>query len=106
MMLQGMRPHKRGSLLLVALALLPLSCRNSVPPKIEICIGDGVGGADCIEPDGTKMFRLPSQLQNYWMTSEADEANFSSWCYESTKNVAEIGMKNIKEDIHGPGSHP
>lgn len=75
---------KLGMILLVSLALLPLSsCRDSTPPKMEICLGDGNGGADCVEADGSRRFRLPSELKNYWMSNQPDMANFTSWCYDT-----------------------
>jgi len=87
-----------GKLLLASLGLLLLSsCRDSVPPKIEICIGDGAGGADCVESDGSQMHRTPSQLTNYWMTSEPDEANLLSWCYMSETSLIMHGMDKIEE---------
>ena len=69
-------------LIVSLLILFNLSCRDSLPPKIEICIFNGFG-ADCVEADGSKKYRLPSELNDYWMTSESDEANYSSWCYRS-----------------------
>jgi hypothetical protein len=99
-MLKDTQPHKTGKLFLVALGLLALSaCRDSVPPKIEVCIGDGFGGADCVEADGSKLYKSPSALENYWMTSQPDEANFASWCYDTTPAVAKIGMEKIKSKI-------
>lgn len=96
-MMKDMLRLKHGKTSLLALGLLALSgCRNSVPPKIEICIGDGVGGADCIEANGAKLYRPPSQLLDYWMTSEPDEANYSSWCYDTTTAAAQAGMKQMK----------
>lgn len=96
-----MQSHKLGRPLLAVLVLLSLSsCRNSVPPKIEVCIGDGVGGADCIEADGSKLFRPPSQLKNYWMTNQPDEANLLSWCFATTPSAVSSGMKLVREDIH------
>lgn len=95
-----MQQHKLGRLLLASLGLLLLSdCRTSIPPKIEICIGDGFGGADCIEADGTKLYRSPSSLKNYWMTSQPDEANFTSWCYQATPAQTEAGMQQIQLEI-------
>lgn len=86
----------RGKLLLVSLVLLLTSCRDSYSPKIEICIGDGAGGADCTEADGSHVSKLPSQLKNYWMTNGPDMANFSSWCYQTTQERAKVEMKQIE----------
>ena len=88
-----------GKLLLTVPGLLLLSsCRSSQPPKIEICIGDGVGGAECVEADGTQLYRTPSMLNNYWMTGQSDEANFASWCYESDVATVQYHMNLIKGD--------
>lgn len=95
-----MRQLKNGKWLLASLGLLLIDgCRDSVPPKIEVCIGDSIGGADCVEADGSKKYRLPSELINYWMTSEPDEANFSSWCYDTSLKNAQNGMQSIKKQI-------
>lgn len=89
--------HKLGKLLLVGLGLLALeSCRDSVPPAIEICIGNGVGGADCVESSGKKKYRLPSELTNYWMTSQPDMKNFSSWCYDIPADDVQKHMDRIE----------
>lgn len=94
-----MRRLHFGKRHLVVLALALASCRESVPPKIEICIGDGVGGADCVEADGTQKYRLPSQLLNYWMTNEPDEANFTTWCYDGSPPATQAAMSAIKANV-------
>ena len=95
-----MRPLRLGKWLLVSLGFLHLSgCRDSVPPKIEICIGDGFGGADCIEADGSQLYKSPSALKNYWMTNEPDEANYTSWCYDTTSSAVQSQMAVVKEKI-------
>jgi hypothetical protein len=87
---------KHGVPLLVGLVLASIACRKSVPPPIDICIGDGVGGADCILKDGTKAYLLPSQLKNYWMTSQFDMQAFSSWCYDTSTKVTGAQMEALK----------
>ena len=86
------------SLLASLLVLSIIGCRTSNPPKIEICIGDGVGGADCIERDGSKLYRVPSQLLNYWMTNQIDETAFSSWCYDTSLQTTESISKTIARE--------
>lgn len=98
-----MRQQKRGKKRSLALALLLPSlflsgCRKSQPPKIEICIGDGFGGADCIEADGSHLYRSPSSLKNYWMTSQPDEANYASWCYDASPSAVTPAMDRIREE--------
>lgn len=89
---------KPGKLLFPLLALLSLNaCRDSQPPAIEICIIDGSGGGDCIEADGSKLFRPPSQMMNYWATSQPDMQNFSSWCYDTNSSAVQTRMTEIQE---------
>lgn len=89
-----------GRTLCLALVFLSLnSCRKSHPPHIEVCLGDGVGGADCVEADGTTRYRLPSELNNYWMTNQPDMQNFSSWCYDTNLKNAAMGMESIQTQI-------
>lgn len=90
------RQLRRGLTLLAVLALI--SCRSDKPPKISIiCIGDGFGGADCALADGSTAYRAPSELKNYWMTTQTDEENFASWCYDAPASVVAPMMKTIKE---------
>jgi len=95
----GMPRQLRGPLLLVSLACLSTSCRDSQPPKIEVCILDGFGGGDCIESDGSKLYRLPSDMLNYWATSQPDEANFASWCYQADRQTVNKAMTLISSEI-------
>jgi hypothetical protein len=89
---------KLGGMLCLALALLT-SCRKSTPPTIEICILDSNGGADCIERDGSKLYRPPSQLENYWATSQSDQAAFAAWCYAVNRAPVEQVMEQIALDV-------
>jgi len=93
----GIQQLRHGKPLLVVLALALTSCRNSIPPKIEVCILDGYGGGDCVEPDGTRLYRTPSMLTNYWATSGSDEANFAGWCYQATQEQVRPVMEQIQE---------
>lgn len=93
-----MRVSMPGVWLLAVLVLLP-NCRSSIPPAIEICLGDGVGGADCIERDNTKIYRPPSELKNYWMTNEPDEAAFASWCYNANPDQVQAVMNQKRLDL-------
>lgn len=97
-----MRLHFLGRKLFLALALLSLSaCRSSTPPALSlICIGDGVGGADCVDHAGNKIYKTPSELLNFWMTTETDEQNFAQWCYgASSSGPIKSGMSQIKEQV-------
>jgi hypothetical protein len=99
-----MQQQKLGKRRLVVLAfLLSLSaCRNSKPPQIEICILDGVGGGDCIEADGSKKYRPPSEMLNYWSTNQPDMANFSSWCYDAPAPHVAAQMEALKSEARSP----
>lgn len=83
-------------LLLVALS----ACRKDQPPRLSvICIGDGVGGASCVDSANKRFYLPPSKLKNYWMTTSVDIANFSSWCYGGAPSDAKEAMKDIRSDI-------
>ncbi len=75
-----MKPLKSGKMLYLAVLL---SGCGTAPPKIPICIGDGFGGADCVEVDQTKTYRKPSDLKNYWMTDQQSMSDFANWCYRT-----------------------
>lgn len=93
-----MQQLKNGRTYCLALGLLLslTGCRQSKPPSIEVCITDGVGGADCIEKDGSKLYRAPSQMENYWATNQSDQAALISWCYEIQRDHVEMAMSEIK----------
>lgn len=89
---------KRGSLLCLVLALA--SCRNDPPPELSwVGIGDGRGGADGADHQGKKIYKKPSELEGYWMTSEVDEANLMSWCYGSTASETQSMMNRMKQKM-------
>lgn len=90
------KPHKLGRLLLAVLALASSSCRNSLPPPKEICILNGSGLGLCVEADGTKKTRVPSEMNNYWATNQTDMAAFSSWCYDANGALIDKMMLEIQ----------
>lgn len=92
---------KSGRMLCLALVLLFSGCRTTRPPKIDICIGDGFGGADCVLKDGVKAYRSPTELKNAWITTQDDMARYSSWCYDVPKSVVEKEMGNISSKATG-----
>lgn len=96
-----MQPQKLGKTLFLALAFLS-ACRSSQPPKIEICILDGHGGGDCVEADGLKKYRPPSEMLNYWSTNQADEANYSGWCYDTSPAEVKAAMAEIEKTARNP----
>lgn len=79
--------------------LLFSSCRDSVPPAKEVCILNGVGLGDCVEANGAKVQKTPSQMNNYWCTNQADMANWAGWCYDATPSATKSAMKTIKSEI-------
>jgi hypothetical protein len=89
---------KRQVLALLLLGLI--GCRTDHPPKISIiCLGDGFGGADCTLADGSHVSRLPSELKDFWMTTNTDMANFSSWCYGGPAPAAKAMLRSMKAEI-------
>ncbi len=77
-------------------------CRNDPPPTISIvCLGNGFGGADCSLPNGERKYLAPSELKNFWMTTQTDMKNFSSWCYQTNGKNVEQQMQNIITYIKG-----
>lgn len=94
---RGKRHYKTLAFLVPSLFLLS-GCRDSQPPQLSvICIGDGFGGADCVDSSGNKVYKSPSQLLNYWMTTQGDEANFAGWCYDTNSSAAQARMAEIQE---------
>jgi hypothetical protein len=67
---------------LLAFLVLLSSCRKDPPPPIDICEGDGVGGAYCTLSDGSHIQLLPSQLKRAWIIPDQEQAKaFVNWCY-------------------------
>lgn len=97
-----MRQLKLGKVLLLAGALLALSgCPRQDPaPTIEVCILDGHGGGDCVEPDGSKKYRLPSEMLNYWATNQHDEASYAGWCTGGTPSEVQTEMNKIQQRVY------
>jgi len=88
-------------LAVAAVVLLSLlGCRKDQPPKISIiCLGDGFGGADCTLADGSHVSKLPSELKDFWMTTNTDMANFASWCYGGSPPAAKVMLRSMKAEI-------
>lgn len=102
MTMRDMWLRKHGKQLLVGLVValsILLSCRSSKPAPMEICIIDGLGGGDCVEADGTRKYRLPSQMTNYWATNQQDEAAFASWCYNAPVGAVKSEMEHIQGQL-------
>ena len=83
-------------------AILIDGCRKDPPPQLSIiCTLDGFGGGDCVLADGTRQYLPPSQMKNFWATTQSDQANFASWCYKAPKAVVKARMEQIKQQISG-----
>lgn len=92
-----MRRLRNGATLCLALGLALSGCRKDVPPTIENCVLDGFGGGDCIERDGSKKYRAPSEMTNYWSTSSEDLKEWASWCYKTKPELVDVALKSILE---------
>lgn len=87
-------------LLIITMALCSTSCRTDKPPQLSIvCVLDGFGGGDCALPDGTKIYKSPSDLKNFWATSQVDESNFASWCYKAPIAAVNAKMDKIRIQV-------
>lgn len=93
-----MRLWINGKTLCLVLALLT-SCRKDHPPEIMICIADGAGGMDCDIPGVGKVYKAPSETENYWATSQEDFAKFAAWCYDTNVEKTEKNMEKIRRRI-------
>ena len=89
-----MLPLKIGALCLLAIVSRS-GCRKDTPPVFSvICLGDGFGGADCSVADGSRKYLKPSELKNFWMTTNADMQNYTSWCYQASP----AAVRQVLED--------
>lgn len=102
-MTKDSRPRRPGKTLFPVLALLLLSgCRTDPPPKLSIvCILDGHGAGDCVDASGNRVYKLPSEMLNYWATTEVDQQNWASWCYGSSASQTAAAMAQIKSEALG-----
>ena len=83
--------------LLLSLALV--SCRESKAPLIDVCTGDGFGGANCVLKDNSRVYLSPMNLKGYWITSPEDMKNFVSWCYAVSPGQVEPAMTQLQEQL-------
>jgi hypothetical protein len=95
---RGLRPKRiaLSPLMLGTLLSLAQGCRSSQPPPIDICLGDGFGGADCTLSDGSHAYKTPSQLKNSWIIPDQKQAaSFTGWCYDIPSDQAQAAMEKI-----------
>ena len=90
---------RNGKRLCLVLGLLASGCRESAPPPMIICQGDGFGGADCVDKDGTRIHKAPSELENFWMTDQDGMRGFSAWCYDTSIGVTEAALQSKSAEI-------
>ena len=90
-----------GGLLLVGLGtcLIVSGCNDDYAPCIEICTGDGFGGASCLECDNSEVYKAPSSLKNYWLTNQPDMVKLTSWCYGITPSEATKELEKVRLNI-------
>jgi hypothetical protein len=93
--------QKLGVKLCLALVFFLSGCRKDPPPQIEVCINDGFGGANCSEIDGSRKYRTPSEMKNYWSTNQQDQAAYTSWCYKTSVNNVIPAMAEKEAEIKG-----
>lgn len=92
-------------LLLSPFLLGAASCpgKKDPPPAIPVCIGDGVGGADCVDPGDKVVYRTSQELRNWWITSPDGIAAFTDWCYGG-KMPAAIIEQVLKTEVEKIGA--
>jgi len=72
-------------LIFIVTLLFLVSC-SSTMPKIDICVGDGYGGADCIDVKRNPYYMLPSQLENFNAFENAELVKYYDYCYRRIRN--------------------
>lgn len=76
------------------------ACRNDAPPRLSlVCTLDGVGGGDCADPDGKYVYKAPSEMLNYWATTQTDEANYTAWCYGTAPALITAKLEETRARI-------
>lgn len=76
--------------------------KKDYPPDFMICLGDGVGGADCDIPGaGEKVYLSPSMLKNFWITDQQGALKLTSWCYDMTDAEAMARMEVWMNALQG-----
>lgn len=86
---------------LISFSLFCAGCRNDKPPQLSVvCTLDGLGGGDCADPQGKYIYKSPSEMKNWWATTQTDEANYSSWCYGGApQGAAGAKLEQIRSRI-------
>lgn len=81
--------------LIVFIISFSLSCRTSKPPGMTVCLGNGAGGADCVDQFGVRSTKLPSELEDFFMLSPSDASAYSSWCFHTTTKLTDPIVKDL-----------
>lgn len=99
--------QKLGKTLLFALVLLSSACRKDYPPAISIiCTLTPAGGGACVTFDGKRVFLKPSEMNNFWASTQEDMKNLLSWCYRTSPETIEHRMDEILQIMHAPLPSP
>ncbi len=110
--------RKLGFALLAATAILfsagSTGCKSEKAPAIDVCLGDGFGGASCVLREGSELrskchysetvnakgwYCPPSSLENMWMTTQRDMESFSSFCYDVSRKTARNHMRAYSQAL-------
>ena len=97
-MKKDFKPLKPGNVLFLALGLFLSACRSDQPPPKEICILDGYGAGECVEADGKRVRKFPSELETYWATNQKDMEAFAAWCYGTEAKNVRAAMHALKPE--------
>lgn len=74
---------------------------SSTPPPMPVCIGDGKGGAQCVDATDKTFYADPASLNNWWMTSPESMAAFTAWCYGAKVDQVKSEMQKIEVKAKG-----
>lgn len=81
------------------LVVYATGCPRDYPPKISlICTLDGHGAGDCSDAQGVHIYKAPSEMTNYWATTQNDAENLVSWCYNIPRAQAKMELASFVRD--------
>lgn len=74
---------------------------GDTPPPMPVCIGDGLGGADCVASDGKSFYCDSKCLKSWWMTDSDSMAAFTAWCYGAPVDKVKVELQVIEKMTKG-----